>query len=138
MVQVSEIYLKMQEIKTISALPQGTEILKSAGFKVKIEGNEDTATTLIIDQVPKPGVTLLENSTIYLYTTNNNIRLTTIVPNLKGMSSAQVINSMQAANLNVIIDGTGTVVSQNIASGKEVEQGTAVTVTMETETATGY
>ena len=105
---------------------------------MKITGDEDATTTLVVDQVPKPGVTLLENSTIYLYTANNNIRLQATVPNLKGMSSAQVVNSIQAANLNVIIDGSGTVVNQNIPSGKEVEQGTAVTVTMQTETATGY
>ena len=119
-------------------IEEATETLKLAGFKVKITGDEDIATTLVVDQVPKPGVTLLENSTIYLYTANNNIRLQATVPNLKGMSSAQVVNSIQAANLNVIIDGTGTVVSQDIVAGKEVEQGTAVTVTMQTETATGY
>ena len=119
-------------------IEEATEILKSAGFKVKITGDEDAATTLIIDQVPKPGVSLLENSTIYLYTANNNIRLQATVPDLKGKSSAQVVNSIQAANLNVIIDGSGTVVNQNVPSGKEVEQGTAVTVTMQTETATGY
>ena len=119
-------------------IEEATEALKSAGFKVKITGDEDATTTLVLDQVPKPGVTLLENSTIYLYTANNNIRLQATVPNLKGMSSAQVVNSIQAANLNVIIDGSGTVVNQNIPSGKEVEQGTAVTVTMQTETVTGY
>lgn len=119
-------------------IEEATEILKSAGFKVKITGDEDVATTLIIDQVPKPGVSLLENSTIYLYTANNNIRLQATVPDLKGKSSAQVINSIQATNLNVIIDGSGTVVNQNIPSGKEVEQGTVVTVTMQTETVTGY
>ena len=81
-------------------------LLKDSGFNVKITGNEDEATTLIVDQVPKPGVSLLENSTIYLYTSNNNIRLTTTVPNLKGMSSAQVLNSIRASNLNVILDGS--------------------------------
>ena len=113
-------------------------ILKDSGFKVKITGDEDESTTLIVDQVPKPGVTLLENSNIYLYTSNNNVREVTTVPNLKGMTSAQVINSIQASNLNVILDGKGTVVSQDIAAGKEVEQGTVITVTMQTETASGY
>ena len=117
---------------------EAKELLKNSGFKVKITGEEDENSTLIIDQVPKPGVTLLEGAVIYLFTSNNNVRETTTVPNLKGMSSAQVINSIQAANLNVILDGTGTVVSQDVATGKEVEQGTVVTVTMQTETVTGY
>ncbi len=119
-------------------IEEAKALLKDSGFNVRITGNEDEATTLIIDQVPKPGVTLIENSTIYLYTSNNNVRIPTKIPDLKGMTSAQVINSIQASNLNVILDGSGTVVSQDIASGKEVEQGTVITVTMQTETATGY
>ena len=99
-------------------IEEAKALLKDSGFKVKITGDEDEATTLIVDQVPKPGVTLLEGSTIYLYTSNNNVRATAIVPNLKGMSSAQVINSIQASNLNVILDGSGTVVSQDIAARK--------------------
>lgn len=101
--------------KTIA---EAKTLLKNSGFKVKITGNEDENTTLITDQVPKPGVTLVNNSTIYLYTSNNNVRSTTTVPNLKGMSSAQVLNSVQASNLNVILDGSGTVVNQDIAARK--------------------
>ena len=87
-------------------IEEAKSLLKDSGFKVKITGDEDEATTLIVDQVPKPGVTLLENSTIYLYTSNNNVRSTTTVPSLKGMSSAQVVNSIQASNLNVVLDGS--------------------------------
>ena len=99
-------------------IEEAKALLKDSGFNVKITGDEDEATTLIVDQVPKPGVTLLEDSTIYLYTSNNNVRSTTTVPDLRGMSAAQVINSIQASNLNVIMDGSGTVVSQDIASRK--------------------
>lgn len=112
-------------IKTITlpdvrnkSIEEAKSTLKNAGFNVKITGNEDEATTLIVDQVPKPGVSLIENSTIYLYTSNNNVRTPTNVPDLRGMSSAQVINSITAANLNVVLDGSGTVVSQDIASRK--------------------
>ncbi len=100
------------------SISEAKSLLKSAGFNVRITGEEDENQTLITDQVPKPGVTLLEGSTVYLYTSNNNVRSTTVVPNLKGMSYAQVVNSIQASNLNVILDGSGTVVSQDIASRK--------------------
>lgn len=93
-------------------------ILKSAGFKYKISGDEDKSTTLIVDQVPKPGVKLPQNSTIYLYTEKNNTRSNKTVPDLRGMSSAQVINSVSASNLNVILDGSGTVISQDISPRK--------------------
>lgn len=123
---------------TNKKISEAKSILKSAGFNVKISGDEDENSTLVIDQVPKPGVTLLEDSSVYLYTSKNNSRSNAKVPNLKGMSSAQVINSIKASNLNVILDGSGTVVSQNIAAGKKVEEGTVITVTMQTETASGY
>lgn len=99
--------------KTIS---EAKNLLEDAGFNIKITGNEDEDSTLIVDQVPKPGVSLLEDSTIYLYTKNNNTRSTTKVPDLKGMSSSQVLNSITASNLNVVIDGSGTVVSQDVSA----------------------
>ena len=70
--------------KTIS---EAKKLLKESSFNVKITGDEDEDSTLIVDQVPKPGVSLLEDSTIYLYTDNNNDRSTTKVPVLKGMTS---------------------------------------------------
>lgn len=76
--------------RTIS---KAKEVLRDSNFNIKYIGNEDLDNTLVIDQVPKPGVKLLNNSTIYIYTANNNIRETTIVPDFKGMSSAQVVNS---------------------------------------------
>ena len=121
--------------KTIS---EAKKLLKNSGFNVKIAGDEDENTTLIVDQMPKPGVTLLEGSTIYLYTSNNNVRTSTTVPDFKGMSYAQVINSSQASGLNVIIDGSGSVVTQDISPEKEVEQGTAIKITLQPETVTGY
>lgn len=104
---------------TNKTIAEAKSILKSAGFSIKITGNEDENSVLITDQVPKPGVTLLENSTIYLYTSNNNVRSNTTVPNLRGMTYSQVINSIKASNLNVIIDGTGTVVNQDISARKK-------------------
>ncbi len=101
--------------KTIS---EAKTLLEDSGFNVKITGDEDENVALVIDQMPKPGVSLLEDSTIYLYTSNNNVRTNATIPNLKGMSSAQVINSIQASNLNVVLDGTGTVVSQDISARK--------------------
>lgn len=119
-------------------IAEAKTILKQSGFNIVITGEEDENTTLIIDQVPKPGIKLLEGSTIYLYTSNNNIREVTTVPNFKGMSYGQVVNSSQAARLNVILDGSGTVISQDIASETELEVGSTVTVTLQKETVNGY
>ncbi len=100
------------------SIAEAKSILKSAGFSIKINGNENEDETLVIDQVPKPGVSLLQNSTIYLYTANNNIRTPTKVPNLRGLSLTEILKNIREANLNVILDGAGTAVSQDIASRK--------------------
>lgn len=62
----------------------------------------------------------------------------TTVPNFKGKSAAAAINSAQAKNVNVIINGTGVVVSQDIASGTEVQMGTVITLTLQKELDGGY
>lgn len=97
-------------------IKEAKSILKSAGFTLELLSNEDENSTLITDQVPKPGVSLSTNSKIFLYTAINNERVSVSVPNLKGMSSQQAKNSLSASNLNIVINGSGIVISQDIAS----------------------
>jgi hypothetical protein len=59
---------------------------------------------------------LISNSTIYLYTNKYNTRVFETVPSFKGLTAAQAINSAKSKNLNLIIDGSGIVISQDIAS----------------------
>lgn len=120
------------------SIAEAKELLKNSDLKYNIAGNENESTILVIDQVPKPGVKLIENSTVYLYTSNNNTREVTSVPNFKGMNSSQVLNSSEASNISIVLDGSGTVVSQDIAAGTEIEVGSLVTVTLQSETVTGY
>lgn len=120
--------------KTIS---EARQILKDAGFSVRITSDEDASTTVITDQLPKPGVSLIKGSAIHLFTENSNERTETTVPNFKGMSAASAVNSAEASNLNLVINGSGIVIAQDVASGKSVEQGTVVTITLQQETG-GY
>ena len=99
-------------------LSEARTILQDAGFKVKISSDEDYTTTIVTDQVPKPGITLVNGSTIYLYTEKFNERTYVTVPSFKGLSAAQALNSAESKNLNLVIDGTGIVISQDIASRK--------------------
>lgn len=116
--------------KTIS---EAKKKLKAAGFRVNISGSENPDETLITDQVPKPGASLKNNSIICLYTAENNARITTTVPNLKGKTAAEATNMLKAKNLNINTTGSGVVVSQDIASGTSVEEGTIVHVTLQKE-----
>ena len=122
---------------TGKTIAEARQILKDAGFSVKISSDEDASTTVITDQLPKPGVSLIKNSTVHLFTEKSNERTETTIPNFKGMSAASAINSAEASNLNLVINGAGIVIAQDVASGKTVEQGTVVTLTLQQETG-GY
>lgn len=63
-----------------------------------------------------------------LYTSENNVRTSTQVPNLKDMSAARAANSLKSKNLNISIEGNGIVETQDPPAGSSVEQGTVVKV----------
>ncbi len=74
------------------------------------------------------GTKLANNSLVMLYTSENNVRTSTQVPNLSNMSASRAANSLKSKNLNITVEGTGTVKTQEPAAGISVEQGTVVKV----------
>ena len=70
--------------KTIA---EAEKILKEKGFTSKITTNNDKNSTVILDQVPKPGVSLAKDSIIMLY--DQTTRVSTTVPDLTGKSKYQ-------------------------------------------------
>ena len=119
------------------SISQAIKAINNAGFKVTVNGNED-ASTLITDQTPKPGTQLLKDANVFLYTDLNNIKTSVSVPNFSGMSAAQAINSATSKGLNLNLNGSGIVISQDTASGSNVEVGTVITVNLSKELNGGY
>lgn len=119
------------------SISQAIKAIKNTGFKVTINGDED-ASTLITDQTPKPGTQLLKDANVFLYTDLNNIKTSVSVPNFSGMSAAQAINSATSKGLNLNLNGSGIVISQDTASGSNVEVGTVITVNLSKELNGGY
>lgn len=113
------------------------EILEKAGFKVNISGEIDSS-TLVIEQTPKTGVKLLDGANVFLYTENNNVKTSVTVPNFKGMSAAQAINSANSKQLNIVLNGSGVVISQDTASNSEVEIGSVITLNLGDKLDGGY
>lgn len=108
--------------------------LEANGFDVIVPSGIDESTTIVTDQMPKAGSYLENGSTVYLYTSENDVRTSVTVPDVKGMSISSATSTLQNSNLNVIVEGTtGVVVSQSIISGKEVEEGTIVTIVVKEE-----
>lgn len=113
--------------KTIT---EAKKILSNAGFTSEISFNGDENSTLVVDQTPKPGVSLQKNSIIMLYAEGNTIATSTTVPDLKGMNASQATNALKTQKLNISIEGSGVVVSQDPIKGESVPEGTVVKVTL--------
>lgn len=126
----------LPDVRNMS-ISQAKKALKNAGFNVNLAGNEDTS-ILITDQTPKPGISLLNGANVFLYTDANNIKTSVTVPNFKGMTPAQAINSANSKGLNLSLNGSGIVISQDTASGSTVEIGTVITVNLSKELSGGY
>lgn len=109
---------------------EAQKILQQSGFKTIVSTKGDKNQILVTDQVPKPGITLPKNSILVLYSEDSDVRVSVTVPNLKGLSATQATSTLQNKNLNIQIEGSGTVMSQSIAADSQVEQGTVIKVTL--------
>lgn len=113
---------------------EAKRVLSASGFNVQVNITTDENTTLVSDQTPKAGIKLEAGATIYLYSVENEVRVSTTVPNVKGMSISSAKNAIRAANLNVKVEGnSGVVVSQEPSYDTEQEVGTVVNITVKEE-----
>lgn len=113
--------------KTIT---EAEKILKNAGFVCKYSINTDPNSTLVVDQMPKPGATLPKNSIIMLYGEGSAVATSISVPDLENMGASQATSTLLSKNLNINIEGSGTVVSQDPVKDELVPEGTVVKVTL--------
>ena len=113
--------------KTVS---EAEKILKSSGFSTKTYVNGDANYPLVADQTPKQGVSLPKSSVVVLYGEGNDVATSVTVPDLKGMNASQASNTLKEKNLNISIEGSGTVISQDAAKDEQVPEGTVIKVTL--------
>lgn len=102
--------------------------LKAAGFTVKTYVNGDANNTLVKNQNPKPGNSIPRNSIIILYGEGNEISTSVTVPDLKGLNASQAIESLKSKNLNISIEGSGIVTTQDYLKDEQVPEGTIIKV----------
>lgn len=105
--------------------------LENQGFKCSYDCE---STDIITEQIPRAGASLVEGAIIQLYSdeTKNN-KKTTEVPDLKGMSYTSAKNLLSSKKLNINFIGSGQVISQDPIAGKEVNEGSVITVTLQKE-----
>lgn len=107
---------------------EAEKILKSAGFNPKSYINGDANNTLVVEQTPKPGAYLAKNSLIVLYGESNNVSTSITVPDLKNMNASQATTILRDKNLNIDIEGSGTVISQDPPKDSPVQEGSIIRV----------
>ena len=115
--------------KTIASAKQ---ILQTYGFESQANISGDENTTLVIDQIPKPGTMLEKGSKIYLYSQENDTRVSVKVPVVTGLTVQEAREKLKQNGLNIKAEGDeGKIISQVPQAEKSVEQGTVVDVVLE-------
>ena len=91
------------ENKTVA---EAQKNITNAGLRCNFNLNGNKNEVLVTDQVPEAGTKLPNNSLVMLYTEENNVRTSTTVPNLSGMTASQAASSLKSKNLNINIEGS--------------------------------
>lgn len=112
---------------------EAQKVLTNAGFRTQINTTGNKNEVLVSEQVPAKDIKLPNNSLVVLYTEENTVRTSTTVPDLSNLTASQAADSLKAKNLNISIEGSGLVVSQDPPNGSSVEQGSVVKVILNTE-----
>lgn len=129
---VNQNQFSVTDVKNMS-VSDARKKLEANGFSVIVNVNDEAA-SVVTDQMPKPGAYLESGSKVFLYTSDNEVRSSISVPNVKGYSIEEAKSKLRAENLNVIIEGTrGIIVSQSVSAGSSVEAGTVITLVAKEE-----
>ncbi|OPX46243.1 stage V sporulation protein D [Ruminiclostridium hungatei] len=112
--------------KTVS---EAIKLLKQNKLEYKIEGSNTDLNATVQEQTPKTTAILHENSMVILYTYKPKNEAEAMVPNVKNKTIDEATQAFKKAGINIVINGTGTAVSQEVDAGKTVKKGSTVEVT---------
>ena len=114
---------------TNKTVGEAKKILEKAGFKVSTNSSDEY---VITEQMPRKGTSLIENSIIKLYTSEDETKVSVTVPDLKMKTISQAKQLLKEKNLNLDIKGSsGVILTQDPISGTSVEEGSIITVTLQ-------
>lgn len=105
---------------------EAQSLLNESGFKIASD-MVLKPTDVIIDQIPKIGASLMEGSSIRVYTTKDN-KQTVAVPDIRNKSSEVAKKTLANSGLNIRIIGNGYVLTQDPSPGAVVEKGSIITI----------
>lgn len=102
--------------------------LEAFGLKFEIQGSQTDPDAVVYNQTPKSDFSIPQNSTVIIYTDENQSEVTVAMPNLKDNTVSQVIDVMNRLGLNLRIRGSGLVQKQEYPAGTQLKKGQLVEV----------
>lgn len=123
------------------SVAEAIELLEKEGFEHTLadaDSNGDLTQIRVTEQIPRYNSYVMSGANIILYTNPETEKKKVTVPDLTGYSLAEAVNTLNDIGLNVKADNIGTVISQNIESGTQVEKGSVIEIELinnDTETA---
>ncbi len=123
---------QVPEVRTMS-VDEAKKVIQNAGFKVRVSGNAELEQ--VVDQLPKPGASIISGSTVIIYTEEINEEKLMTVPDVSGMSVEAARQQLEDYGLNFEAVGAGLnstkgayAVKQSIEAGKRVQPATVISV----------
>ena len=105
---------------------EAQQILAESGFTLNT-ASEFASDTVITNQVPKSGASLVSGSSIMVYKEGEESKKVN-VPDVRNMSTTEATAAFKNAGLNVRIEGKGYVLTQDVTPQEEIEMGSIVTI----------
>jgi stage V sporulation protein D (sporulation-specific penicillin-binding protein) len=130
----------VEEVQTVSVTVPDLRELTVAEAKTNIDSKKLNLRVIgkgdrVVDQLPKPGVNIGENSTIIVYTEERDENKKVVVPDVTGLTVSQAKKRITDAGLNFEIAGAGLTsedgayaFKQSVPGGTQVEPATVVSV----------
>ncbi|MDO8686485.1 MAG: penicillin-binding transpeptidase domain-containing protein, partial [Clostridiales bacterium] len=104
-------------------------LLKDANLQYRIEGNLTKGEeTTVLEQTPKAGASLVEKSTVIIYTYKPENEVMAAVPDLLHKTVDEATEALTRVGLNIKTIGSGVVVVQQYKTGEKVPLGSIVEV----------
>lgn len=111
-----------------STIEQAKKKLKEFGLQYRIEGDNITEGTTVVDQMPKPGANIPEKSIVILYTYKPDEEVKVKMPDILNKTIEEATVALNREGLNIKINGMGVAIKQEFAPGDMVQQGKVVEV----------
>lgn len=107
---------------------EAQKILKELGLEYKLENKGNTSSDVIMEQTPKANVSVPEKSVVILYTYKPDKQAMVKVPDVSDKSVKDAAKILNAAGLNIKVEGVGAAVEQRRKPGELVPKGEVVEV----------